>query len=153
MGKFRFSNRSLSRMAGVHSDLVAVMQRAIELTEVDFGITEGLRTVERQKELVRTGASKTMNSRHLTGHAVDVAAYIGKDVRWDLGLYYKIAEAVRTASVELHTPVVWGACWSILGQTDDLDAAVADYVARKKRQGGRALVDGPHFELWRGLYT
>lgn len=143
---FKLSARSLSKLEGVHPDLVRVVKRAIELTEVDFGVTEGLRTKERQKELVAKGASKTMNSRHITGHAVDVAAYLGREVRWDFGLYIKIAEAFRQAARELGVTVVWGGCWEPLNTTDDLDGAVAAYVARKKREGGRALIDGPHFE-------
>ncbi|MCV5473136.1 M15 family metallopeptidase, partial [Escherichia coli] len=74
-GKFRFSCRSEKNLEGVRPQLVAVVRRALELTEVDFGITEGLRTKERQKQLVAEGKSQTMNSRHLTGDAVDVVAY------------------------------------------------------------------------------
>ena len=152
MSVFKLSKRSKGRLSGVHPDLVKVVNRAIEITEVDFGVTEGLRTTERQKELVASGASKTMNSRHITGHAVDLVAYLGNEVRWDMGLYYKIAAAMTQASTELDVPVVWGGCWKLLHHVDDLDAAVAEYVARKRRQGGRALVDGPHFELWREVY-
>lgn len=78
---FRLSSRSLARLDGVHPDLIRVVKRAIQITPVDFGITEGLRTKERQKELVAKGASRTLKSRHLTGHAVDVVAYIGSEVR------------------------------------------------------------------------
>ncbi len=76
-GKFRFSRRSEKNLEGVKPQLVAVVRRALELTEVDFGITEGLRSKYRQKQLVAEGKSQTMNSRHLTGDAVDVVAYIG----------------------------------------------------------------------------
>lgn len=147
MGQFKLSARSLSRLEGVHEDLVAVVKRAIEITEIDFGVTEGLRTLERQKELVAKGASKTLNSRHLTGHAVDVVAYLGKEVRWDHGLYYPIAAAFRQAAKELDVPIVWGGCWQTINAIPDLDAAVVAYVERKKREGGRPLVDSPHFEL------
>jgi len=75
------SQRSRDKLAGVHPDLVRVVERAIELTEIDFVVTEGLRTVERQKQLVAAGASATMNSRHITGHAVDVAALVAGEVR------------------------------------------------------------------------
>lgn len=80
---FRLSQRSRERLKGVHPDLVAVVEAAILLTPVDFMITEGLRTPARQAELVRAGASRTLNSRHLTGHAVDVAAWVDGGVRWD----------------------------------------------------------------------
>lgn len=152
MSRFKFSKRSLDRMAGVHPDLVAVAKRAIELTDIDFGVTEGLRTLARQKEMVAKGASKTMNSRHLTGHAIDLVAYIGKDVRFDFALYFQIADAMRRAANELNVPVVWGGCWDRLTAELNLDKAVADYVARKKRDGGRPLLDGMHFELWAKVY-
>lgn len=124
---FRLSSRSLARLDGVHPDLIRVVKRAIEITHVDFGITEGLRTKERQRQLVAQGASRTMNSRHLTGHAVDVAAYIGSEVRWDWPLYPRIAKAFRQASAELKVPIEWGGDWP-------------------------KLRDGPHFELSRKAY-
>ena len=80
---YRLSQRSRDRMKGVHPDLVAVVERAIQITGIDFTITEGLRTPSRQKELVKAGASRTQNSRHLTGHAVDIAAWVDGTVRWD----------------------------------------------------------------------
>ena len=89
---FKLGARSISNLRGVHPDLVAVVKRAITITEIDFTVTEGLRTKERQAQLVKAGASKTMNSRHITGHAVDVAAWVD-GVRWDWGLYAKIAVA------------------------------------------------------------
>lgn len=152
MSRFKLSKRSMAKLSGVHPDMVAVVQRAIELTPIDFGITEGLRTTLRQKELVAAGASKTMNSRHITGHAIDVVAYVGSEVRWDFGLYLQIAEAFRQAARELNIPVVWGACWTTINRVDDLGAAVAGYTERKRREGGRPLIDGVHFELWREVY-
>ena len=95
---FRLSQRSHERLKGVHPDLVAVVEAAIRLTPVDFMITEGLRTPARQAELVRAGASRTLNSRHLTGHAVDVAAWVDGGVRWDWPLYPRIAEAFKAAA-------------------------------------------------------
>lgn len=124
---FRLSSRSLARLDGVHPDLIRVVKRAIQITPVDFGITEGLRTKERQTELVANGASRTLNSRHLTGHAVDVVAYIGPEVRWDWPLYPKIAAAFRQAAKEEGVPIIWGGDWP-------------------------KLRDGPHFELDRKVY-
>lgn len=124
---FKLSQRSLSRLQGVHPDMVKVVKRAIELTQVDFGITEGLRTLETQKKYVATGKSKTMNSRHLTGHAVDVVAYpVDKDT-WNFKYYRIISEAFKQASKELNIPIVWGGDWT-------------------------TLKDGPHFELDRKVY-
>lgn len=86
---FKFSSRSEKNLQGVNPDLVKVTRRALEISEVDFGITEGLRSRYRQKQLVATGKSHTINSRHLTGHAVDVVAYVGSQVSWEWPLYEK----------------------------------------------------------------
>lgn len=124
---FQFGTRSLNNLKGVHPDLIAVMQRAITMTPVDFMITEGLRTKERQAQLVKAGASKTMNSRHLTGHAVDIAPVVAGEVRWDWELFRRIAPVIKEAAAKLKTPIVWGGDW-------------------------RTFKDGPHFELDRKHY-
>ncbi len=113
---YTLSARSVSRLNGVHPDLVRIVKRAIQITEVDFTVLEGLRTVERQKQLVASGASKTMNSRHLKaengyGHAVDVAPVINGEVSWDWPLYHKIAKAMKQAANELGIAVEWGGDW------------------------------------------
>lgn len=150
--QFVFGQRSERNLREVHPDLQRVFRRALEISPVDFGITEGLRTESRQRELVAAGASKTMKSRHLTGHAGDVAAYVGSELRWDFGLYLQIAQAVREAAIELGVEVVWGACWEKLNTTVDLERAIAAYTERKRRDGGRPLIDGAHFELCRRAY-
>lgn len=119
---FVLSRRSRDRLTGVHPRLIAVVEAAIRTTPVDFMITEGLRTAERQRALVRAGASRTMASRHLTGHAVDVAALVEGRVRWDWPLYGRIAEAFKAAAKAQGTTLVWGGDW-------------------------KRLRDGPHFEL------
>ena len=124
---FRLSQRSRAALLGVHPDLVAVVEAAIELTPVDFMVTEGLRTAARQAELVRAGASRTLNSRHLTGHAVDVAAWVDGQVRWDWPLYPRIAEAFKAAAKGRGVRLIWGGDWP-------------------------RLRDGPHFELDREVY-
>ena len=126
MAEFRLSQRSLDRLLGVHPDLVRAVRRAIEITPVDFVVLEGLRTKERQLELVNAGASWTMNSRHITGHAVDLGAYVAGEIRWDWPLYDKIAKAVKQAAVELGVHLTWGGDWKVK--------------------------DGPHFELSREVY-
>ena len=99
-----------------------------------------------------------MQSRHLTGHAVDLAATIGGPTRvqWKLELYYRLALAMRDAAILLSVPVVWGGCWrplAELGSTEDAIAeAVANYGARARAAGQKSLVDGPHFELARANY-
>lgn len=116
------SKKSLDRLSGVHHDLVEVVKRAIEITEVDFTVLEGVRSKTRQEQLVKAGASQTMRSRHLTGHAVDLGAYVAGQVRWDWPLYYKIADAVKKAAAELNVPIEWGGDW-------------------------KTFKDGPHFQL------
>lgn len=108
---YRFSQRSYDRMAGVHPELVALAARALAISSVDFGITEGLRTLERQHALVASGASQTLHSRHLTGHAIDVVAYIDGQVRWDWPLYRVIADAFKGAASDLRVPLDWGGDW------------------------------------------
>jgi peptidoglycan L-alanyl-D-glutamate endopeptidase CwlK len=119
---YRFSHRSEKNLVGVNSALIAVARRALELSPVDFGITEGLRSRERQKQMVAAGASQTMKSRHLTGHAVDVVAYLGSNISWEWKYYEQIAAAFKQAGVELGTPIEWGGDW-------------------------KTLKDGPHFQL------
>ena len=138
--------RSLSRLEGVHDDLVEVVKVAFDRTPQPFIVTEGLRSLDRQKKLVAAGASKTMRSRHLTGHAIDLAAFIDLDgdgqkdpneqVRWDWPLYFKLAEAMRVAAEELEVPLEWGGTWRLLnGNGPVKENELADWP------------DGPHFQL------
>jgi peptidoglycan L-alanyl-D-glutamate endopeptidase CwlK len=109
---FNLSKKSRDRLAGVHPDLVKVVERAIEITEIDFAVLEGVRSKTRQEQLVKAGASQTMRSRHLTGHAVDLGAYVAGSVRWDWPLYHKLAVAVKQAAAELQVPIEWGGDWA-----------------------------------------
>lgn len=102
---------SRARLKQVHPALQKVVERAIQLTPLDFTITEGIRSVARQKELVKAGASKTMNSRHLTGHAIDFAVLVAGKVRWDWALYPRVADAFKRAAKELGIPIIWGGDW------------------------------------------
>lgn len=119
---FRLSSRSLGRLGGLHSDLVTVVERAIQITDVDFTVLEGLRTASRQQELYKAGATTTLNSRHLTGHAVDLGAWVTGSVRWDWPLYHRIADAMKAAAAECGVPIEWGGDW-------------------------KSFKDGPHFQL------
>lgn len=123
----RLSKRSLERLQGLHPRLVAVVKEASALSPVDFMVTEGMRTKARQAALVRAGASRTMVSRHLTGHAVDVAAMVDGQVRWDWPLYPRIAAAFKAAAARQGTAIIWGGDWT-------------------------SLRDGPHFELDRKAF-
>jgi peptidoglycan L-alanyl-D-glutamate endopeptidase CwlK len=150
---YKLSQKSLDRLSGVHPDLMAVVKRAIEITEVDFAVLEGVRSKARQEQLFKQKATKTMNSRHLTGHAVDLGAYVAGSIRWDWGLYYKLAEAVQQAAKELNVQIVWGGVWDrALNQIGDPADEVAAYVQRRRDLGKKAFIDGPHFELSRKEY-
>lgn len=110
---YTLSKKSRDRLVGVHQDLVKVVERAIEITEIDFAVLEGVRSKTRQEHLVKAGASQTMRSRHLTGHAVDLGAYVAGSVRWDWPLYHKLAVAVKQAAAELQVPIEWGGDWTL----------------------------------------
>lgn len=125
---YKFSERSLNNLKGVHKDLVRVAYAALELTEVDFMVTEGLRSSERQKRLMKIGATHTLLSRHITGHAIDVVAIVDGEVSYAWPLYNKIAKAFKLASIDLKIPIKWGGDW-------------------------HSFPDGPHFELDRKVYA
>jgi peptidoglycan L-alanyl-D-glutamate endopeptidase CwlK len=138
---FSLGRKSLAELQGVHPDMVAVVRRAIRLTTQDFAVHDGIRTIQEQREYVRRGASKTMNSKHLTqkdgyGHAVDLVPYINGQLRWEWRPIYAIAEAMRTAAGELGVVIHWGGFKGF---------------ARLTGTTGRIVThtgwDGPHFEL------
>jgi peptidoglycan L-alanyl-D-glutamate endopeptidase CwlK len=130
-----WSNRSLSNLKGIHPDLRCVMDHALQESPHDFVVTEGLRTLDRQRELLRIGASTTMNSRHLTGHAVDLYAWVdinrdGKVVFQEMAnprLLTNIAASIKAAALAEGIPIIWGGDW-------------------------RTFKDMPHFELDRRVY-
>lgn len=111
MSGFHFGQRSEQRLVGVHPDLVRVVRRALELSKVDFSVSEGLRTKERQTELVAKGLSKTMNSRHLTGHAVDLYPVAKAGADWAAADFAPIVAVMRAAAKDLGIPLVHGADW------------------------------------------
>ena len=150
MSQFKLSKRSLDRLEGVKPELVAVVKRAIELTGVDFGVTEGVRSIETQKDYVARGVSQTMTSKHLTGDAVDLVAYVGPRVSWELNLYDDIADAMKAAAIELGVPLRWGAAWNVPDITKwqgTMADAMNHYIDERRKQGRRPFIDGPHFEL------
>lgn len=124
---FTFSKRSLDNLKNIHPDLQAVAHLALQKSPIDFVVIEGVRTKKRQAELLKSGATRTMNSRHLTGHAIDVAAWVDGSIAWDWPLYEVLAVAFKAAAVELGVTLVWGGDWQY-------------------------FKDGPHFELGWGKY-
>jgi peptidoglycan L-alanyl-D-glutamate endopeptidase CwlK len=114
------TTRDRTRLEGVHPDLVRVVTAARQ--RVAFIVVEGVRTRERQAQLIKAGASRTMDSRHLTGHAVDLAPTLDGEVRWDWPLFYPMAAAMQDAANAMGVALVWGGTWA-------------------------KFRDGPHFEL------
>ena len=119
---FQLSQKSKDRLTGVHPDLVSVVNRALELSEIDFTVLEGVRSLAKQEQLYAAKATTTLKSRHLTGHAVDLGAIVAGTVRWDWPLYHKIADAMKDAAEQLGIPLEWGGDW-------------------------KTFKDGPHFQL------
>lgn len=119
---YELSKRSKDRLSGVHPDLVRVVEKAISISDIDFTVLEGVRSIARQEQLVKSGASQTMRSRHITGHAVDLGAYVAGQVRWDWPLYHKLADTMKKAADECNVPIEWGGDWT-------------------------SFKDGPHFQL------
>lgn len=151
---FQFGQKSIAELSGVHPDLIAVVQLALSLSEVDFAVHDGARSEAEQREYVRTGASKTMQSLHLPqrdgyAHAVDLVPYINGKLRWEWNPIYFVAAAMRRAAQELHAHIVWGGCWDQeLNSTSDTPEAMRHgYEERRAAIGKRAFVDGPHFEI------
>lgn len=147
---FKLSNRSLSKLEGVNESLVQVVKQAITLTTVDFGVTQGLRTLEEQERLVATGRSQTMKSKHLEGLAVDVVAYIDGQVCWEINVYDDIADAFKTAAQDQGVALRWGAAWTVPNICEwesTMEAAYLSYVDTRRSQGRRPFIDAPHFEM------
>ena len=152
---FKLSTRSKNKLKGVHPDMVAVVERAIELTKVDFGVTYGVRSLAEQEKLVASGRSQTMKSKHLIqdsgySHAVDVVAYDGSDVVWEINVYDDICDAFKQAAIEKGVAVKWGAAWSegdIRSYEGTAEDAMNAYIDLRRGQGRRPFIDGQHFEL------
>ncbi len=149
--------QSLERLhnPAVHPDLVTLVEYAIQRTTQDFSVFEAVRTAARQSSLVASGASRTHNSRHLTGHAVDLVAFIGGNLSWAERPHYAIAEAMHRAALELGIKVRWGGCWDRLLNDldgDDLDGEAYEYAKRCRAKGQKPFLDLVHHELPREFY-
>ena len=147
---FSLSSRSLKKLEGVDETLVEVVKEAINLTKVDFGVTFGMRTLEEQQKLYDSGRSQTMKSKHLDGRAVDLVAYFGSDISWELNVYDDICDAMAEAARRHTLAVKWGAAWSegdIRMYTGTAEDAMNAYVDLRRSQGRRPFIDAPHFEM------
>ena len=140
---FALSKTSRRNLQGVHPDLIRVVERAISATDLDFRVNEGLRSKERQAQIVASGASHTTRSRHLTGHAVDLVALLDGAVRWDWPLYIRLANVMRQAADLEKVPLERGGNWR---RIDGLRFDVTSHDL------SREFPDGPHYKLPRSDY-
>jgi peptidoglycan L-alanyl-D-glutamate endopeptidase CwlK len=148
----------------VHPNLVAMVEGSIIITPVDFSVHDGLRTLDEQREYVRTGVSKTLNSYHIPniprnkgerseyGQAVDLVPYINGKLRWEWDPIFQIAAAMHSNLDKLdnYNKIRWGAVWDrTLDQLDpmQLEAERDAYIKRRRQQGKKAFTDGPHFQI------
>jgi len=144
------SARSRERLLGVKPELSDTVKRALELSPIDFGVTEGKRSIERQKELVARGLSQTMNSKHLSGNAVDLVAYLSGRVCWEMSAYDELADAMKQAAKETGVAVRWGGAWQVRDirlHEGTMEDAMNAYIDLRRSEGRRPFLDGPHFEL------
>ena len=145
----------MDRLEGVHPAMTGVVERAIQLTDVDFGVTQGVRTFEEQQANVAAGRSQTMKSKHLVqedgySHAVDLMAYDGSEPSWDIVMYDDIADAMMMAANQTGAKICWGAAWHIKDITTwdgTMEQAMNAYVDLRRSAGRRPFIDGPHFQL------
>ena len=147
---YKLSTRSQERLMGVEPELKEVVYEAIKVTKIDFGVIEGLRTEEKQKQLAESGASQTMKSKHLEGRAVDLMAYIGGRGSWELNVYDEIADAMKEAAVKVDVAVRWGAAWTVTDIREwegTMEDAMNSYIDTRRSQGRSPFIDAPHFEL------
>ena len=147
---FKFSTRSQEKLIGVDSELKEIVSLAITYTKIDFGVIEGIRTVAQQKVLVESGASQTMDSKHLEGRAVDLMAYVDGRGCWELNVYDDIADAMKRAAIEIDVAVRWGAAWTVTDIREwngTMEEAMNSYIDTRRGQGRRPFIDAPHFEL------
>ena len=124
---YSLGSKSIERLKGVHPDLIKIIEEAIKESPLDFSITEGLRTPERQQQLFNEGKSQTLRSRHITGHAVDIAVLIDGKITWEFPKYQLVSDHIKIVAKSLNIPIVWGGDWI-------------------------SFKDGPHFELDKSKY-
>ena len=147
---YALGKNSLSKLSTVKKELWTICQDAIKITRIDFGVICGIRTEKEQEALLAKGATTTMRSKHLTGDAVDLMAYIDGRASWELNLYDDIADAMKEAARKNELSIRWGAAWHINDITnwnESMEDAMNSYVDLRRSQGRRPFIDAPHFEL------
>lgn len=145
---YELSLKSNIKLQGVHPDLVKIVKLAQSKSPYQIIVVEGLRSIERQKQLVAAGASKTMNSRHIDGHAVDLVVAIDGNVRWDWPMADKVAALMKDAAAELKIPLEWGGVWDkYMDAYSSPETETHAYAQRRIALGKKPFIDGPHFQL------
>lgn len=147
------SKKSLSKLEGIHPQLIKVVKEAIKITSQDFTVVEGVRSKEQQLANIKKGVSQTLNSKHIKqvdglGYAVDLAPYVNGSVNWDLKYFYAIATAMKESAEKLGITIRWGGSWSILNNDKRTPLQmIEDYSKARKKAGNKLFIDAPHFEL------
>ena len=147
---FSLSSRSLAKLEGVKPELVEVVKTAITLSKTDFGVIYGMRSAAEQQKLFDSGKSQTLKSKHLTGDAVDLMAYVDGKASWELNLYDDLADAMKWAATEKGVKIRWGAAWTvpdIAAWDGTMEADRMSYIDTRRAESRRPFIDGPHFEL------
>jgi peptidoglycan L-alanyl-D-glutamate endopeptidase CwlK len=145
---FTLSQKSLSKLKGVDERLIKIVQDAIKISDVDFAVGEGLRTLSRQHLLMSQGKTKTEKSKHLTGDAVDLWAYVKGKVTWEDNYYHDIARAMRDSAIKHNVILWWGAVWDTpLNDIKNTEIEPSLYVQRRKELGKKSFLDFVHFEI------
>lgn len=153
---FKLSARSKRRLRGVDDDLQLYVCEGLNHSKIDYGVSEGVRTLKRQKKLLAEGFTTVLKSKHLEGLAVDLIPYVKGTVSWRLENFYPIVTALRKASKVLEKQlgkkikIRWGGAWhinNILTYKGTPKQACNAYVKLRKSQGREPFIDAPHFEI------
>ena len=152
---YRLGVRSRLKLIGVHPMLGTLVRDAIEITDQDFAVVDGLRDADQQRELVARGASQRLKCKHLRqrdcyGHAVDLVPVVGGVARWEWPLIYPVARAMWLVAHRYHVALTWGGVWDrpfLDLSPSALEIEVENYVQRRRKLGRSAFIDGPHYQL------
>ena len=110
-----FGKRSKQRLKGIHPKLVSVLNELVKI--MDVTVIEGIRSEERQLELLEKGATKVKYSKHMDGKAVDLAPY---PIDWkDRDRFHYMGGMIRGIAKQLNVSVRWGGDWDSDGEVKD----------------------------------
>lgn len=144
---FKLSKRSLSRLNDVDDDLIKVIIEGLSISRIDYGVLKGKRTLSEQIKLYENGDSQTLDSKHLYGEAVDLVAYIGNNITWELDYYIEIAECIRLIAKKHNIKIRWGGSWVVLNDQVSAKQSIIEYIDRKNKENKDPFIDAGHFEI------